>query len=133
MIINVQTMTNLVTKAPQGGFGSQGFGGADFGGFSGGGFEDIFSSFFGGGSRQRDPNAPRKGDDLQYTMTVTFEEAVFGTKKKYLYVKTLHVIHVMVKVLNQVQARKLVVTVTAQDTYQEQNTILGRVHRTSLS
>lgn len=50
-------------------------------------------------------------------MTVTFEEAVFGTKKKYLYVKTLHVIHVMVKVLNQVQARKLVVTVTAQDTY----------------
>ena len=49
---------------PQGGFGGQGFGGGqDFGGF-GGGFEDIFSSFFGGG-RQRDPNAPRKGDDLQ--------------------------------------------------------------------
>ncbi|OMG43210.1 molecular chaperone DnaJ, partial [Paenibacillus macerans] len=47
-----------------------------------GGFEDIFSSFFGGGSRQRDPNAPRKGDDLQYTMTITFEEAVFGTKKE---------------------------------------------------
>lgn len=62
---------------PQGGFGSQGFGGSDFGGF-----EDIFSSFFGGGSRQRDPNAPRKGDDLQYTMTITFEEAVFGTKKE---------------------------------------------------
>ena len=60
---------------PQGGFGSQGFGGSDFGGF-----EDIFSSFFGGGSRQRS-NAPRKGDDLQYTMTITFEEAVFGTKR----------------------------------------------------
>ena len=40
---------------PQGGFGSQGFGGSDFGGF-----EDIFSSFFGGGSRQRDPNALAK-------------------------------------------------------------------------
>ena len=65
---------------PQGGFGGQGFGGQDFSGF-GGGFEDIFSSFFGGG-RQRDPNAPRKGDDLQYTMTVTFEEAVFGTNKE---------------------------------------------------
>jgi len=65
---------------PQGGFGGQGFGGQDFSGF-GGGFEDIFSSFFGGG-RQRDPNAPRKGDDLQYTMTVTFEEAVFGTSKE---------------------------------------------------
>ena len=68
---------------PQG-FGGQGFNGSDFGGFSGfggGGFEDIFSSFFGGG-RQRDPNAPQKGDDLQYTMTLTFEEAVFGTTKE---------------------------------------------------
>lgn len=61
---------------------NQGFGG--FGGFGGGsadgfGFEDIFSTFFGGGStRRRDPNAPRKGDDLQYTMTVDFMEAVFG-------------------------------------------------------
>lgn len=64
----------------QGGF-SQGFGGQDFSGFGGSGFEDIFSSFF-GGQRQRDPNAPRKGDDLQYTMTITFEEAVFGTKKE---------------------------------------------------
>ena len=56
-----------------------GFGGADFGGF--GGFEDIFSSFFGGGAR-RDPNAPRKGDDLQYQMNVSFEEAVFGVEKE---------------------------------------------------
>ncbi|MBM0867996.1 molecular chaperone DnaJ [Staphylococcus auricularis] len=64
---------------PQGGFGGQGFGGQDFSGF-GGGFEDIFSSFFGGG-RSSDPNAPRKGDDLQYNMTITFDEAVFGAKK----------------------------------------------------
>ena len=28
-----------------------------------------------------DPNAPRRGDDLQYTMTVDFEEAAFGTTK----------------------------------------------------
>ncbi|GMB07574.1 molecular chaperone DnaJ [Thermolongibacillus altinsuensis] len=47
----------------------------DFGGF--GGFEDIFNSFF-GGSRRRNPNAPRAGADLQYTMRLTFEEAVFG-------------------------------------------------------
>ena len=67
---------------PQGGFGGQGFGGQDFSGFGGGGFEDIFSSFFGGGRQQRDPNAPRKGDDLQYTMTVTFDEAVFGSEKE---------------------------------------------------
>ncbi|HEO8418585.1 molecular chaperone DnaJ [Niallia sp. FSL W8-0635] len=58
---------------------NQGFGGGagDFGGF--GGFEDIFSTFFGGGgSRRRDPNAPRQGADLQYTMTLSFEEAAFG-------------------------------------------------------
>ncbi|MBU5213471.1 MULTISPECIES: molecular chaperone DnaJ [Heyndrickxia] len=60
---------------PNQGFG--GFGNGDFGGF--GGFEDIFSTFFGGGSsRRRDPNAPRQGADLQYTMSLEFEEAVFG-------------------------------------------------------
>ncbi|KOO52235.1 molecular chaperone DnaJ [Viridibacillus sp. FSL E2-0187] len=59
---------------------NQGFGGSGFGGGDGFGFEDIFSSFFGGGggSRRRDPNAPTKGDDLQYRMTISFEEAVFG-------------------------------------------------------
>ena len=59
---------------------TQGFGGggAGFDGF--GGFEDIFNSFFGGGGRRRDPNAPRQGADLQYTMTLSFEEAVFGTE-----------------------------------------------------
>ncbi|QOR65587.1 molecular chaperone DnaJ [Cytobacillus suaedae] len=59
---------------PNQGFG--GFGGGDFGG--GFGFEDIFSSIFGGGGRRRDPNAPRQGADLQYTMTLKFEDAVFG-------------------------------------------------------
>ncbi|AOV07910.1 molecular chaperone DnaJ [Sporosarcina ureilytica] len=56
---------------------NQGFGGGGFGG-DGFGFEDIFSSFFGGGGRRQDPNAPRKGNDLQYTMTIDFMEAVFG-------------------------------------------------------
>jgi len=56
---------------------NQSFGGGGFEGF--GGFEDIFSTFFGGGgSRRRDPNAPRQGSDLQYTMTLSFEDAVFG-------------------------------------------------------
>jgi len=57
---------------------NQGFGGGGFGGGGFGGFEDIFETFFGGGSRRRDPNAPRQGADLQYTMTLSFEEAVFG-------------------------------------------------------
>jgi len=62
---------------PNQGFG--GFGGfEDFGGGFGG-FEDILNTFFGGGtSRRRNPNAPRPGADLQYTMTISFEEAVFG-------------------------------------------------------
>lgn len=60
--------------------GQAGAGG--FGGFSGaedfGGFGDIFDMFFGGGGRGRDPNAPRQGADLQYNLTISFKEAVFG-------------------------------------------------------
>ncbi len=62
-----------------GGFG--GFGGA--GGF--GGFEDIFGDLFGGafggGNSARRRNAPRKGNDIQKGMTITFDEAAFGVKK----------------------------------------------------
>lgn len=57
---------------PMAGFG----GGASASDFAGG-FGDIFDMFFGGGSR-RDPNAPQRGNDLQYTMTISFKEAVFG-------------------------------------------------------
>lgn len=60
---------------------NQGMGG---GGFSGdfGGFGDIFDMFFGGGGGgRRDPNAPQRGNDLQYTMTVEFKEAAFGVEK----------------------------------------------------
>lgn len=59
---------------PNEGFG----GGAGAGGFEDfGGFGDIFDMFFGGGAR-RNPNAPQRGADLQYTMTIEFKEAVFG-------------------------------------------------------
>jgi len=64
---------------PSQGQGFAGFGDEVFGGFGGfGGFEDIFDAFFGGSTRRSGRNAPRKGADLQYTMTITFEEAVFG-------------------------------------------------------
>lgn len=65
---------------PNEAFGGGGFrgGGFDFGGFSGfGGFEDIFETFFGGGPR-RQASGPRKGADVEYMMTLTFEEAAFG-------------------------------------------------------
>lgn len=66
-----------------GGFGGQGFGGSTQG-F--GGFEDIFDQFFGGGGgRRRNPNAPRKGKDLQYVMDLDFEEAIFGKEKTIKY------------------------------------------------
>ena len=69
--------------------GANGFGGqGGFGGFDGGagfgGFEDIFSRFFGGGAT-RNPNAPRQGDDLQYRVNLSFEEAVFGAEKEVHY------------------------------------------------
>ncbi|MBR3120188.1 molecular chaperone DnaJ [Oceanobacillus profundus] len=64
-------------------FGHAGASGQGFGGFGGGaqdfgGFGDIFDMFFGGGGRTRDPNAPQQGADLQYTMVLDFEEAIFG-------------------------------------------------------
>ena len=60
-----------------GGQGFEGFG--DFGGFG-----DIFSQFFGGGSRskrQQNYNGPQRGDDLEKSMTIDFLEAALGTKK----------------------------------------------------
>jgi len=113
---------------PQSGFGGQGFGGQDFSGFGGGGFEDIFSSFFGGGRQQRDPNAPRKGDDLQYTMTVTFDEAVFGSEKEISIRKD-----VSCQTCDGVGAKPGTKKKTCQycsgagHVSVEQNTILGRV------
>ncbi len=69
----------------QGGFGGGGYGGFNQGGFSGGGFEDIFDTFFGGGGRRPDPNAPVQGEDLQYTMDLEFEEAIFGKEETIHY------------------------------------------------
>ena len=68
------------------GMGGAGFGGGGFSGF--GGFEDIFDMFggafsgFGGGGGARRANQPRKGRDIQRAITITFEEAAFGCKKK---------------------------------------------------
>ncbi len=65
---------------------NQGFGGGGGADFSGG-FGDIFDMFFGGGGR-RDPNAPQRGNDLQYTMTIEFKEAVFGKETEITIPRT---------------------------------------------
>ncbi len=60
-------------------------GGRGFDGFdSAGGFGDIFDTFFGSGfgdvtGTRR--NAPRRGNDMQAHLSITFEEAVFGVEK----------------------------------------------------
>lgn len=72
--------------------GAGGFGGfSGFGGGTGGvDFGDIFETFFGGGfgggtggfgSRQTNPNAPRRGTDIRVSLVLTFMEAVHGTTK----------------------------------------------------
>lgn len=73
-----------------GGFGGSGFGGGgfnyqDFSGDSFDGFEDIFSQFFGGGAQRHDPSAPRAGQDLEYSLDLSFEEAIFGGEKTIKY------------------------------------------------
>ena len=65
-------------------------GGAGGNPFQGGGFDftDIFDSFFGGfggSSRRQNPNAPRRGSDVQATVAVSFEEAAKGAKKTVEY------------------------------------------------
>lgn len=69
---------------PSYGGGAGGFGG--FGGMGGmGDFGDMFSSFFGGGfggGGRRNANAPRKGEDIETYVTISFEEAAFGCEKE---------------------------------------------------
>ncbi len=74
--------------------GAPGGGGSGFGGF-GEGFDvgDIFGDLFGGvfgggGGSRRNPNAPRRGDDIGVRVTLTFEEAAFGCKKEISYGRT---------------------------------------------
>ena len=68
----------------QAGAQGQGFSGfsSNFGGF--GGFEDIFSSFFGGGSRQQ-RNGAQQGASIKVTVRLSFLEACFGCKKDVSY------------------------------------------------
>lgn len=61
-------------------------GGRGFDGFENfGGFGDIMDAFFSGGfgaATQPRANAPKRGADLQYGVTIAFEQAVFGTENE---------------------------------------------------
>lgn len=72
--------------------GGAGFGGNPFEGFGGfngqnvhfdfgdGGLGDIFGQFFGGGGQRQ--QGPRRGRDVETTITLSFEDAVFGMEEK---------------------------------------------------
>lgn len=71
-----------------GGASGGGAGGNPFEGFNGqnfnfdfgdGGLGDIFSQFFGGGGQQS--RGPRRGRDVEVSVTLAFDEAVFGVER----------------------------------------------------
>ena len=84
-----EVLSDPETRARYDRFGEQGVGGPGQGGngdfFGGGGFGDIFESFFGGSGfgggfgGGRGPTGPPRGEDLQATANLSFEQAVFGT------------------------------------------------------
>ena len=124
----------------QAGFGGGPFGGgngyysystSDFGDF--GDLGDIFSSFFGGGfggqrSSSRRNNGPRKGEDLNIGIDISFEESFLGVEKEIVVTRQETCSH-----CNGTGAKKGTNPIkcpTCNGTGQVtsfQNTILGRV------
>ena len=74
----------------QGGFGGAGQGYSDFGGF--GDFGDIFNDFFGGATGESqhhvNPTAPTRGEDLDYTLSISFMDAITGKKTQVSYTRS---------------------------------------------
>ncbi|KAF0156506.1 MAG: curved DNA-binding protein [Syntrophaceae bacterium] len=61
--------TTFRTGARRGGSGSQNY-------------DDPFSGIFGGGGGSQYANMPQKGQDAEYNLSISLEEAVFGADKK---------------------------------------------------
>jgi molecular chaperone DnaJ len=53
-----------------------------FDGFGFGGLGDIFDAFF-GGAQSRTQRGPARGADVRRTITLSFEEAVFGVEREF--------------------------------------------------
>ncbi len=67
-------------------YGAGAGGGGGFGGFGGFGdvgdiFDSIFGAFGGGGGRGTNPNAPRRGSDIEVGAAISFMEACKGVSK----------------------------------------------------
>jgi molecular chaperone DnaJ len=64
-------------------FGHAAFdGNAGFSDFGFGSISDIFEGFFGFGTGTRGRRGPRRGNDLQYDLEISLEDAVFGCEKE---------------------------------------------------
>lgn len=81
-----EVLSNAERRAAYDRFGHAAAGanmGGDPFGFGGSPFGDLFESFFGGATTgQRRRQAPPRGADVQLTVELTFEEAVFGVEKE---------------------------------------------------
>lgn len=76
--VNGATGGNPFANGNPFGDGNFNFNGQSFNFDFGGGFDDILGSLFGFGARARQP---RRGRDYQTSVTLDFEEAIFGTTK----------------------------------------------------
>ncbi len=131
------------TADPSGaGFGGGPFGGngyyqytsSDFGDF--GDLGDIFSSFFGGGfggqrANSRRNNGPRKGEDLNLNIDISFEESFLGVEKEITITRqeTCNICHGTGAKAGTSPVKCPTCNGTGQVTT-FQNTILGRVQTT---
>jgi molecular chaperone DnaJ len=80
-----EVLSNENSRAAYDRFGHAGVqgAGANYGDASGfGSFADIFEEFFGGGFAGKRRAGPRRGADLRYDLTISFEDAVFGAEKE---------------------------------------------------
>ena len=98
-VLSDESKKKMYDQYGHAGVGSNGAGGSGFGGFgnggfsgSGFGFDDIFETIFGGGAGfgggfqnyGEDPRTRvRRGSDSLMRMSVDFEEAIYGTEKKF--------------------------------------------------
>jgi molecular chaperone DnaJ len=60
------------------------FTGFDFSSFGGSGFSDIFSQFFSGEQRN---SRPQRGDDVEYQISIGFNEALKGLQTRITYAR----------------------------------------------
>ncbi|MBI9016703.1 MAG: J domain-containing protein [Phycisphaerae bacterium] len=81
------TGSNSFNSKSSGGFGSAGRGGMEFdfadlfGSSGGGGFGDLFGSMTGRSRRQRPSKPPTKGQDINHSVTISFDEMTSGTTR----------------------------------------------------